>query len=648
MKVSNGVLLATLALVCHGVPHLKKGPLPVARSLSACPCSGNLTARDCGCGGSDPRMHPLLSDAVVPTTTTTTGAPILRITDQTLLTLYKGNDASDRDGVANYGDLIQDWRRGWNLWPSKDITYVVDDSVGNCERSTLVVALSVISDNTCMKFNPISQSVYLASGGNTPALHITDKGTGCFASLGYQSPGENVVNIGPGCVNVGTVLHLVLHALGMMHEHQRPDRDSYMSVVSTNIDANRIGGNLGTTKYDVVFGKATPGQSWWTNLTEAKPFDYSSIMLNGPCHYSVSEDFGGGSGACALEPSLRPNLPSKNSSLTYLGAPEDVGNRATMSAGDVYLLRLMYPCPIGSAPPIHRSSYSGSISAKSVKIGANGVSSSPSGSASTNTTGDGSVVPDESTDSSSNVPSVYEEMGVDNTTIPGDNTTVSAAPTGEADFWPAEPVPVDFLSDAGEFILPIAPDPVDASTPETTLCTANDAVAFSWSDRATKAGTAKNVLRAVVTKTGDAVTTAIPTLGPNEDLLFKNFFREATNQRMLFIAIAGLVTLILLSGIAVWFIRKRRQLSRTGLKAAIEQQPQAPSGGAEQAAVPLLSNIVVPTEEANGDTTDSEIYADIVNDDDFATNFEGANTAGAAPAPAVAQGSNVQQAENAV
>ena len=41
-----------------------------------------------------------------------------------------------------------------------------------------------------------------------------------------------------GCVYLKVVVHELLHSLGFMHEMNRPDRDDYVSMVWSNIQAN--------------------------------------------------------------------------------------------------------------------------------------------------------------------------------------------------------------------------------------------------------------------------------------------------------------------------------------------------------------------------------------------------------------------------
>jgi hypothetical protein len=549
-----------------------------------CPCGGgtNRTA-DCGCESSSGVLpvviidrKPVVSDSLDEPMGKSTG---LRITDQTLLSVYKGHDASDREGVADYGDVIHDFRQGWKLWPQNEIKFVIDDTVGNCERSTLNVALSVISRNSAVSFSQLSHSVFAASSP-VPALHITDRPGGCFASLGYRSPGENVVNIGAGCVNVGTVMHLVLHALGLFHEHQRPDRDSFVKIVNSNVDLGRIGGNAGTVKFETVFGKTQIGQSDWVHVMKNKPYDYASIMHNGPCHYAVSQEFAGGPAGCALEPTL--TAIDVQSKLTFWGAPSDIGNRATLSAGDVALLAALYGSPRQVEP-------------------ATTISVKPADGASAQNQGGASPTNEEDLDLAEPEVSPLETTSTTTVSVPTDAPYTRAS---SGDFWPAEPEPVT-LSDA--LSLPsYVPDPSDATTPETTVCTINDAADFVWSDRAREAQS--HIARKDLRTTGGSTGTAFPTLSPNEDIMFRSYFMEATSARLMYTVLGGLAFVLLVGGLVIYFVSKRRSLNRRGLKRIVEQQGEAGEA-------PLLSNVSSEPRET-GDTTDSEVYADILEDND--------------------------------
>ena len=275
------------------------------------------------------------------TATTTTVSPYAKVqsavsptTDLDLLTLYKGTEASDRPGIADYGDLLQDFHSGWTVWPSDKILFQFDFGVSNCVQTIVNVAVSVLNTHTCLNMVEVGITPAIDETVN-PILHISEKSSGCFASLGYR-PGNNLVNVGSGCVSVGTVLHLLLHSVGLFHEHQRPDRDNFVAVHSLTVDPTRMGGSVSTSKFSAVFGKVDASDpivndtKWLANLG---PYDYASIMHNGPCHYSTSEEFGGKD--CVSE-----------STLVALNTTIPIGNRQMISQGDIARICAIYSCAV--------------------------------------------------------------------------------------------------------------------------------------------------------------------------------------------------------------------------------------------------------------------------------------------------------------
>ena len=64
----------------------------------------------------------------------------------------------------------------------------------------------------------------------------------------------------------GTIMHELGHVLGFWHEHNRPDRDKYVTIIKENI---RPGANFD-------FKTASPYQ-----VIYSKEYDYGSIMHYG-------------------------------------------------------------------------------------------------------------------------------------------------------------------------------------------------------------------------------------------------------------------------------------------------------------------------------------------------------------------------------
>ena len=67
-------------------------------------------------------------------------------------------------------------------------------------------------------------------------------------------------------LQIGTPIHEILHALGMVHEQSRPDRDDYVEIIFARIRADALG------------NFETETQSYTNNVR----YDYGSVM-----HYST-------------------------------------------------------------------------------------------------------------------------------------------------------------------------------------------------------------------------------------------------------------------------------------------------------------------------------------------------------------------------
>ena len=79
--------------------------------------------------------------------------------------------------------------------------------------------------------------------GTPPANYITvseftSPGEGGFSDSVGMKGGQQNVEFGPHSWNRGTICHEVGHALGLWHEQQRPDRDTYVHIHTENIAGN--------------------------------------------------------------------------------------------------------------------------------------------------------------------------------------------------------------------------------------------------------------------------------------------------------------------------------------------------------------------------------------------------------------------------
>ena len=114
------------------------------------------------------------------------------------------------------------------LWPGAVVPYVFTSSFTNTDRLTFAKAVEIIEGATCLRFvGRTNQKNWMKVERECPC------GGSCFGGgytdgLGIATPRRLV--IGAACISpssasgVGLVIHEILHALGVIHTQNRPDR----------------------------------------------------------------------------------------------------------------------------------------------------------------------------------------------------------------------------------------------------------------------------------------------------------------------------------------------------------------------------------------------------------------------------------------
>lgn len=106
-------------------------------------------------------------------------------------------------------------------WPNGIVPYTFHETLGSVDIDATHRAMDLIENTTCIRFVPRTNE----------ADYVVYK-TGCTSRVGKKPRGgAQDVNLSLGCATV----HEILHALGMWHEHTRPDRDEYVRVIPENI-----------------------------------------------------------------------------------------------------------------------------------------------------------------------------------------------------------------------------------------------------------------------------------------------------------------------------------------------------------------------------------------------------------------------------
>ncbi|CAL8067901.1 unnamed protein product [Orchesella dallaii] len=106
-------------------------------------------------------------------------------------------------------------------WANNIVKYSIDRSLNAKDRRAVTEAIQDYHTKTCIKFQP-------KSNGDRDFVHIEIKSDVCGYAIHLNSR-RKVVQMGKHCRNKHTMVHEFGHTLGLDHEHQRRDRNDYIS-----------------------------------------------------------------------------------------------------------------------------------------------------------------------------------------------------------------------------------------------------------------------------------------------------------------------------------------------------------------------------------------------------------------------------------
>jgi hypothetical protein len=156
------------------------------------------------------------------------------------------------------------------LWPFVEGEYQVPYTITGTSTSNLTTAIS----NFNTQFSGLIQ--FVAWSGQTNYVNITVESGGStegFSDVGMVG-NEQSLNCGSGCT-VATWMHEMGHTVGLEHEHQRPDRASYITLNLANADLPNVPGNftLPTSNAQMI------GLFDFASVMEYGAFDFTKIGL---------------------------------------------------------------------------------------------------------------------------------------------------------------------------------------------------------------------------------------------------------------------------------------------------------------------------------------------------------------------------------
>uniref|UniRef100_A0A182Y6I3 Metalloendopeptidase n=1 Tax=Anopheles stephensi TaxID=30069 RepID=A0A182Y6I3_ANOST len=221
-------------------------------------------------------------------------------------------------GYYKEGDIMEPPQRQRNgvalsafpnaRWPNAVIPYVITNTFTADQRTTIQSGMAQIAAATCVRFVPrTSEAIYLTVGNGE---------SGCWSYVGRSTRNtENQVNLqSPECVDIGTVVHELMHAIGFYHEFTRPDRDEYVSIDRTALAAEY--------QTDTFFQDNYAKMAANEVVLYGRAYDYGSVM-----HYSKY---------AAAASRTRPVM---NNLKPWTG---DFGNDNGLSPADIIDINYMY------------------------------------------------------------------------------------------------------------------------------------------------------------------------------------------------------------------------------------------------------------------------------------------------------------------
>ena len=237
------------------------------------------------------------------------------------------SDSARAFGAAPRSTQKDGYYNGAVQWPEGVVPYVVDPSLPNDEAQAISDAATEYQFYTLVRFVPRStQPNYILF---TSAPSGADY---CGLSWIGMQGGEQLIYLTPTCTSIltGDAIHEMMHALGFVHEQQRSDRDSYVTI---NANCTQL-----AFVSDIVFKY---------NTISFGPYDYSSVM-----HY---DRFADSNGCATIIPTHAfqisvPGFPTCSTE-EFNGQP-DIGQRCGLSAGDAAAINHFYSAPPPTPPQL--------------------------------------------------------------------------------------------------------------------------------------------------------------------------------------------------------------------------------------------------------------------------------------------------------
>jgi hypothetical protein len=202
-----------------------------------------------------------------------------------------------------------------------EVLFCFASSLSMRAKNAFMLAVGHIEEQVpCISFRPVALNTVREDCDQQPSIIVQSVGQGCWSHVGQVSDVANAykgrsqpLNLGFGCEAKGLVVHQLGHALGLLHEIYRPDRDSMIELQISNTAR----GNEGAPEdFQIV-------TDFRTSSFDAG-FDFLSVMMYGAFTFSKN-------GLVVAKPN-------------DLRAVGFMGQRMGLSELDVRVLGALYGC----------------------------------------------------------------------------------------------------------------------------------------------------------------------------------------------------------------------------------------------------------------------------------------------------------------